>query len=83
MRKTKKEYEQYLNKLYKATTGDYHEAQERFGYLAKTKLPKHRLFGGVIHPAVIKHYNAGKLGTMQRKFDPIGFNVGFNEWCPQ
>lgn len=60
MKKTKNNYEAYLNDLYR---GDEPET-EQYRYLGKG----------------LKLVKAGKLGTALRKYDPIAFEVGFNDW---
>lgn len=81
IKKTKKAYEAYLNQLYGDLMQDYVQAQNEFGQYLKTK-PK-KLFGNKIHPVVIKHYNRKTLGTFERKYNPIGFHAGFNDWDPR
>lgn len=78
MRKTKLAYQSYLNDLYKATLRSYYDANEQFNYLIKGKA-RSNTFGGIPNK-LIRHYNAGTIGTLIRNNDPIAFNVGYNEW---
>jgi len=67
-KKTRKDYELYLNEL-----GCSYENCE---YLTN----KNRN-GGYLKPQSLKtSLSEGKYGTVLRKYDPIAFNVGFNEW---
>lgn len=56
MKKTRKNYEQYLNSIGNSLDDDAPEF----------------IMGG--------KRRRGKLGTMMRKYDPIQFEVGYNEW---
>lgn len=78
MKKTKSAYEKYLNDLYRDTFRDYDEADENFNYLIKGKA-RNNLFGGIPNK-LIRHYNAGTLGTLLRLNDPIAFSIGYKDW---
>lgn len=73
--KTKKEYERHLNDVYSETCYDYVTALDVFDYITVRSRGTH-----TTRENIIKHYNNQKLGSLLRKYDPIAFNVGFNEW---
>lgn len=75
MKQTKKQYEAYLNGLYSETCYDYTTAINEFDYLTVKSRGNH-----TTRENIIKHYNNLQLGALLRKYDPIAFNVGFNEW---
>lgn len=58
MKKTKKEYVEFLNGLVDADPGD-----DRW------------IIGGKNRYTGRRNY-----GTMLKRYDPVGFEVGFNEW---
>ncbi len=62
MKKTKWNYEAYLNDLYRGNEPEI----EQYRYLKEGF-------------ALVKR---GKLGTALRRYDPIAFEVGFNDWQP-
>ena len=66
-KKTKFRYERHLNDLY-SDTFSQQEAVEHFDYF--------KCRPGTIANAHTQH----TLGTLLRRKDPIGFNVGFNDW---
>ena len=59
MKKTKKEYEEYLNEL----SPDFESDEWIIGGVYRRSL------------AVLK-----KWGTVLRRYDPIGFEAGYQEW---
>lgn len=65
--KSKTEYERYLNQLYADIYG-WGEVEENFSHYKCTKA------------TLLSAYHNHTLGTLQRKHDPIAFNVGFGEW---
>ena len=69
-KKTKKEYEEYLNNLY-----DFHTCRD---------LTEHCWAGNdKSHQAKQSALKLGlqcKYGTILKRFDPIAFEVGYQEW---
>jgi hypothetical protein len=63
-------HEQKLNEYYQNTIPDYYTAFEHFLYLTNPTRGKHTTKNNII-----KHYNAGTLGTLLKNYDPIAFNV--------
>ena len=74
MKKTLKNYEIYLNE-YHAEHYSTETLNDNFGYLTNKNRDKHVSGKGLL----TAYYNK-TLGTLLRKFDPIAFRVGFNEW---
>lgn len=72
MKKTKKAYETYLNDLYADTMG-VSDFIDQFIYFKSGKIETSKL---------IDIYTARKGGAAIRRYDPIAFQVGFNEWIP-
>jgi hypothetical protein len=76
-KKTKKEYEQYLNELYKDCYSDQ-QVVDMFVYMTVKQSKDH-------HPCRMfelnKYVIIGNAGYLVRKFDPMLFNIGFNEFC--
>lgn len=62
--KTKKEYENFLNGLF-----TYEDIYFNHPYLLRKG-----------NRGANKLAESGLYGTLLKKFDPIAFNVGFNEW---
>lgn len=73
--KTKKAYEAHLNELYEQTCYDYCTAISEFDYMTVKSRGRHTTRANIIN-----HYNKQQLGALLRKYDPIAFNVGLNEW---
>lgn len=73
-RKTKKEYEQYLNEYYGDM--DFETTREELIYMTV----KSRAGGHISSPTLNLRIRQKKCGQVIRKYDPIAFNVGFNEW---
>jgi len=70
MRKTEKAYEEYLN----CSGTDYSKLYE---YLYSREKQSGR------EKATVKHIlKAGDLGTALRRYDPIAFECGFEDWNP-
>ena len=74
MKKTRKQYEQYLNASY-ADSFSSSQAEDHFEYLASRSRVKRTNI-----KRINEAYQNHELGSLLRKFDPIAFNVGFNEW---
>lgn len=70
---TKKAYEEYLNNLYSEM--NYEDAYNQFEYLfnKKRELP-------LSINRFQRYFHADMMGYMFRKYDPIAFNVGYNEF---
>lgn len=64
-------HEKKLNEHYFNTVIDYYSAFELFEYLTN----KSRGKCATTKNNIIKHYNAGTLGTLLKKYDPIAFNL--------
>ena len=62
MKKTRKNYEDYLNDIYNIDEG--------------------LDVGEYMLPQAKRLLMSGKYGSALRKYDPVAFNVGFNEWQP-
>lgn len=73
-RKTKKNFEIHLNQLY-ADLYTQEQALDNFLYLANRSRVNCTTSNG-INAAFANH----TLGTLLRKYDPIAFNVQYNEW---
>jgi len=70
MNKTKKKYEQYLNALL-SDTYSMNQAVDNYSYFK----------GGKIRETSLISAHANRtLGTLLRRYDPICFQVGYNEW---
>lgn len=63
-------HETKLNALYQDTIPDYVTAFEKFDYMTVRSRGKHTTRNNII-----KHYNAGTLGTLLKRYDPMAFNV--------
>jgi len=74
MKQTKKAYEEYLNQLY-TDIFSASSAEDEFGYLTN----KSRGKATNIKTIADAHTNHS-LGSLLRKFDPVAFNAGFNDW---
>lgn len=72
--KTKSDYEKHLNDLYADSFG-MEQAIEQFIYLTSDKRGERTTKSNIIS-CYVNH----QLGTLLRRYDPIAFNVGFNEW---
>lgn len=70
MKRTARNYEAYLNELYTDTFSES-QAVNQFDYLNNGKVKRE---------TIITAHTNHELGTLMRKHDPIGFNVGFGEW---
>lgn len=70
---TKKAYEEHLNNLYSEMS--YEDAYNQFEYLFNKK----RKLALSIN-RFQRYYYADMMGYMLRKYDPIAFNVGYNEF---
>jgi hypothetical protein len=70
MKRTAKNYEAHLNELY-ADAFSASQAVDHFEYLNNGKIK---------HDTIITAHNNHELGTLVRKYDPIGFNAGLSEW---
>lgn len=70
---TKKAYEEYLNNLYSEM--NYEDAYNQFEYLfnKKRELP-------LSINRFQRYFHADMMGYMLHKYDPITFNVGYNEF---
>ena len=66
----KNNHEAVLNEYYSEAISDYQTAFEQFEYLTAKSRGKH-----TTKDNIIKNYNAGTLGTLLKKYDPIAFNV--------
>lgn len=69
MRKTKKSYEEYLNSIY-----DFHSCRDATEYLWSSKVEARQ------RNKVLKLGLQCKYGTILRTYDPIAFEVGYNEY---
>ena len=66
MKKTKKNYENYLNEVLEPTSLIYLSNKSRGKYIS------------------LRYILCSKnLGRILRYYDPIAFNVGYNEWVKQ
>jgi hypothetical protein len=74
MKRTKKNYETHLNALY-ADMYSESQAEDEFAYLTNKSRGKATNLKA-INSACINHI----LGSLLRKFDPIAFNAGYNDW---
>jgi len=74
MKRTKKDYETYLNTLY-ADMYSESQAEDNFAYLANKSRGK-----ATNLKAICEACTSHTLGSLLRKFDPIAFNVGYREW---
>lgn len=74
MKKNPKNYEAYLNELY---FDSYSESQafDNFEYLTNKSRGK-----SISKSKLMQAYHARELGTILRKYDPIAFQVGLNDW---
>ena len=73
-KKTKKAYEQYLNEYYSEMSVEH--AQEELGYITSNLR-----YGSILTmDKLIQRIEDGKAGAVIREYDPIRFEVGFNEW---
>jgi hypothetical protein len=73
VKKTIKEYEQYLNDLYSEMNEE--EVLYSLIYLTNKRRGKHTTTSNIR-----KQYNLGKVGSLVKKLDSIAFTCGFNEW---
>lgn len=74
MKQTKKHYEDYLNALY-SDIFSTSQAEDEFIYLTN----KNR--GNATNVKSIADAHANHLlGSLLRKYDPIAFNAGYNDW---
>lgn len=76
MKKTFKQYELYLNAFH-SEHYDFETMKDNFIYLTNKTRGKH-----ISEKTLIKAYYNKTLGSLLRKYDPIAFRVGFNEWQP-
>lgn len=76
MRKTKKAYTEYLSNYY----SDFalQQAKDALIYLTSKNRVKY-----TTESKLTKAWSNFTLGEIIRKYDPIAFNVGFNEWRPK
>lgn len=73
-KKTKKAYEQYLNEYYSEMSVEH--VQELLAYIVSDL--RH---GSILtEQKLIQRIEDGKAGTVVRVYDPIGFEVGYNDW---
>lgn len=63
-------HEAKLNELYADTIPDYVTAFDKFDYMTNKSRGKYTTRNNII-----KHYNAGTLGTLLKKYDPVAYNV--------
>lgn len=70
MKKTRKHFELYLNKVYGSSFG-WTDVESNFGHFK-------------VKPGALKTaYENHELGSLERKHDPINFDVKFKEWKRQ
>lgn len=67
MKKTRENYERYLNNLYADCYG-LEQVQELFEHFKCRK------------STIINAYHNHTIGSLMRRHDPIQFNVGYGEW---
>lgn len=79
MRKTKKAYTEYLNQHY--ADMDQETQIDQLDYLTNPRFPNR--FEYITHHKLIIAIQTEKCGALLRKYDPIAFMVGFNEWVLQ
>lgn len=70
MRKTLAAYERHLNQLY-ADIYSPNEAVDSFCYLKDGKIKE---------STILTAHTNHTLGTLLRRWDPISFRLGFNDW---
>lgn len=73
MKKTKKDYEKHLNMYY--SEFPLKKTKDALIYLTVPARGKH-----ITEKQLQKAWSNFTLGKIVRKYDPIAFNVGFNEW---
>lgn len=74
---SKVEYEEYLNRVYaEIATLDF--LRDNFIYLTHPDRPNR-----ITWRKILDYADKNKLGYMIKKYDPIAFNVGFNEYKRQ
>lgn len=66
----RKEYEEYLNNEF-STEGVLSITEHCWAGNKKTRKEKNH---------ALKLAKKGLLGTVLKKYDPVGFNAGFNDW---
>lgn len=74
MKKNKKNYETHLNELY-ADAYSQEQAHDQFRYLANRTRGNYTTSTNIINA-----YANHTLGSLLRRYDPIAFNSGFNDW---
>ena len=74
-KKSKIAFERHLNAQYSDIFG-LSQAIDNFIYLTV----KGRAGGNTTESNIHEAYNNHALGTLLRKYDPIAFNTGFNDW---
>lgn len=73
MKKTKKNYEEYLNQIYNEM--GWIEAFNQLQYLSNPNR------GCYCSQVKISNYNSKKqLGKLLRIFDPLAFEIGYSDW---
>ena len=73
-KKTKIAFERHLNALY-ADMYSYEQAKNEFMYLTVPARGNHTTMRNLDFCI-----NTRSLGSLLRRYDPIAFNVSFNEW---
>jgi hemerythrin superfamily protein len=73
-KKTKQAYQQYLNEFY--SDMDFETAREELIYMTV----KTRAGGYINSPLLNLRIRQRKCGEVLRKYDPIAFTCGFNDW---
>lgn len=74
MKRTKKAFEAHLNELY-ADAYSQQQALDNFIYLANNSRHK-----STTSERINEAYANRTLGSLLRAYDPIAFNVAFNDW---
>ena len=73
MTKTKETYENYLNDHYDSV--GFESTCRQLIYLTNPDRGKH-----ISNSVLEKWIGFKRAGTLLRKYDPIAFNTGFNDW---